>query len=92
MGHVTGDSIVASQFILPEGGMTRVGMKEYLDPIRNRYLHGDRQEQSRILNEAVRVTGRHRQALIRALRSQPRWKPGVKWGDPSAPVRRQSLP
>lgn len=72
--------------------MTRGGMKEYLDTIRNRCLHGDRQEKSRILNEAVRVAGRHLKALIEALRSQPRWRPGLKWGNPSSPVRRQSLP
>ena len=67
--------------------MTRGGMKEYLDAIRSRYLQGDRKEKSRILDEAERVTGRHRKALIRALRAQPRGTVGGKVGRP----RRYSL-
>ena len=51
--------------------MTRGGMKEYLDAIRDRYKRGNRQEKSRIPDEAERVTGRHRKGLIRALRAQP---------------------
>ena len=62
-------------------------MKEYLDAIRSRYLHGDRREKSRILDEAERVTGLHRKALIRAFRSQPRSTVGGKVGRP----RRYSL-
>lgn len=56
--------------------MTRGGMKEYLDAIRNRYNLGDRKEKTRILDEAVQVTGLHRKALIRALRTQP--QPGAR--------------
>ena len=67
--------------------MTRGGMKEYLDAIRNRYNHGNRQEKSRILDEAERVTHRHRKALIRALRDQPRGTVMYKVGRP----RRYSL-
>ena len=57
-------------------------MKEYLDTIRPRYLRAGRKEKSRILDEAVRVTGLHRKALIRALRSQPRGTPRGRVGRP----------
>ena len=67
--------------------MTRGGMKEYLEAIRIRYIHGDRKEKSRILDEAERVTNLHRKALIRALRAQPRGTPRGKVGRP----RRYSL-
>ena len=60
--------------------MTRGGKKEYLEAIRNRYIHGDRKEKSRILDEAMQVTGLHRKALIRALRTQPRLTAGGKVG------------
>ena len=56
--------------------MTRGGMKEYLEAIRNRYNLGDRKEKSRILDEAVQVTDLHRKALIRALRTPP--QPGAR--------------
>ena len=62
--------------------MTRGAMKEYLDTIRPRYLRAGRKEKSRILDEAVRVTGLHRKALIRALRSQPRGTPRGRVGRP----------
>ena len=62
--------------------MTRGGMKEYLDAIRMRYIHGDRKEKSRILDEAVQVTGLHRKALIRALRTPSRPAAGGKAGRP----------
>ena len=62
--------------------MTRGGMKEYLGAIRNRYNLGDRKEKSRILDEAVQVTGLHRKALIRALRTPPRPTAGGKVGRP----------
>ena len=67
--------------------MTRGGMKEYLDAIRSRYLHGDRKEKSRILYEAERGTNLHRKALIGALRAQPRGYSRGKVGRP----RRYSL-
>ncbi len=57
-------------------------MKEYLGAIRNRYIHCDRNEKSRILDEAVQVTGLHRKALIRALRTPPRPTAGGKVGRP----------
>ena len=62
--------------------MTRGGMKEYLDAIRDRYIFGDRKEKSRILDEAAQVTGLHRKALIRALRTPPRPRVGGKAGRP----------
>ena len=34
MNNVTREGIVASQMMLPEGDMTRAGMKEYLEAIR----------------------------------------------------------
>ena len=52
--------------------MTQGGMREYLYAFRNRYILADLKEKCRILDGAVRVTGLHRKALIRALRSQPR--------------------
>ena len=50
--------------------MTRGGMREYLDAIRPRYNRADRREKGQILDEAVRVAGQHRKALIRALNAQ----------------------
>ena len=51
--------------------MTRGSVKEYLEAIKVRYIRGDRKEKSRILDEAVRVTGHHRKSLVRALRGGP---------------------
>lgn len=50
--------------------------------IRNRYIHGDRKAKSRVLGEAVHVTGRHREASIRALRTPRRTTAGGKAGRP----------
>ncbi len=50
--------------------MTRGGMREYLDAIRPRYNRTGRREKGQILDEAVRVAGQHRKALIRALNAQ----------------------
>ena len=60
--------------------MTRAGMKEYLDDIRNRYILGDHKEKSQILDEAEQVTNRHRKALIRALWTPPPPRAGSKIG------------
>lgn len=62
--------------------MTRGGMKEYLDAIRPRYRSAGRREKGRILDEAVCVTGQHRKALIRSLRSQPSVASQGKTGRP----------
>ena len=48
--------------------MTRAGVREYINAIRERYLRGDKKGKGRILDDAVQVTGYHRKALIRVLR------------------------
>jgi hypothetical protein len=48
--------------------MTRGGVKEYLEAVRERYLKASRREKGQILDEAVMVTGYHRKAAIRLLR------------------------
>ena len=53
---------------VPQEG-TRVGpqaRQEYLAQMRDRYLRAAQREKSRLLDEAVAVTGRHRKGLIRA--------------------------
>ena len=69
--------------------MTRGGVKEYLEAIRERYQRAKRQEKSGILDEAVQVTGHHRKALVRALRSRPARGAGRKAGRPSSTARRR---
>ena len=46
--------------------------REYLARMRERYVVATRPEKSRLLDEAVAVTGRHRKGLIRAWRAGPR--------------------
>ena len=46
--------------------------REYLARMRERYVIAKRREKSRLLDEAVAVTGRHRKGLIRAWRAGPR--------------------
>jgi hypothetical protein len=46
--------------------------REYLGRMRERYGMATRREKSRLLDEAVAVTGRHRKGLIRAWRAEPR--------------------
>jgi hypothetical protein len=46
--------------------------REYLGRMRERYVIATRREKSRLLDEAVAVTGRHRKGLIRAWRAEPR--------------------
>ena len=48
--------------------MTRGGVKEYIEAVRERYLRGNRKEKGHILDEATRVTGDHREAVIGLLR------------------------
>lgn len=45
--------------------------REYLGRMRERYVIATRREKSRLLDEAVAVTGRHRKGLIRAWRADP---------------------
>ena len=48
--------------------MTRGGVKEYIEAIRERYLKAGRKEKGQILDEVTKVTGYHRKAAIRLLR------------------------
>lgn len=72
--------------------MTQSGIREYVEAIRERYLWATKKEKGRILDEATRVTGYHRKALIRLVhrghkglrrgrRGRPRkYGPGVVQG------------
>ena len=48
--------------------MTRGGVKEHVEAIRERYLKAGRKEKGQILDEVTKVTGYHRKAAIRLLR------------------------
>ena len=52
--------------------MTRSSVKEYVEAIRERYRRANREEKGHILDEFTQVTGYHRKAAIRLLRSNPR--------------------
>jgi|TARA_Y100000310_G_C20597994_1_gene771507 hypothetical protein len=52
--------------------MTRGGVKEYIEAIRERYFKASRKEKGQILDEVNKVTGYHRKAAIRLLRRP--WK------------------
>ncbi len=47
--------------------MTSVGVQEYIEAIRGRYVGAGKTEKGWILDEAVRVTGYHRKAVVRLL-------------------------
>ena len=47
--------------------MTRVGIKEYVDALRDRYLRGSKKEKGKVLDEFVRVVGCHRKSAVRLL-------------------------
>jgi hypothetical protein len=47
--------------------MTRVGIKEYVDALRGRYLRGSKKEKGKVLDEFVRVVGCHRKSAVRLL-------------------------
>ena len=53
------------------GGMTRGGVKVYIEAVQGRYVNAVRKEKGQILDE-VKVTGYHRKAVIRLLRRS--WK------------------
>ncbi len=50
--------------------MTRGSVLEYTAAIRGRYLSAGKKEEGRILDEFMRVTGYHRKAATRLLRSE----------------------
>jgi hypothetical protein len=52
--------------------MTRNGALEYIEAVRTRYWAGGRAEKGAILEEACRVTGYHRKAVIRLLSGKRR--------------------
>jgi hypothetical protein len=56
--------------------MTRGGVKEYIEAIRERYLKGSRREKGQILDEVTKVTGYHRKAAIRLLARSPKRESG----------------
>ncbi len=47
--------------------MTRMGVREYVDALRGRYLRGSKKEQGKVLDEFVRVVGYHRKSAVRLL-------------------------
>ena len=48
--------------------MTRGGVKEYIEAVKESYLKGSRREKGQILDEVTRVTGYHRKTVVRLLR------------------------
>lgn len=49
--------------------MTKSGIREYADALRNRYLSATKPEKRKILDEFIKVTGYHRKAAIRLMRN-----------------------
>ncbi len=47
--------------------MTRLGIKEYVNALRGRYLRGSKREKGKVLDEFVRVVGCHRKSAVRLL-------------------------
>jgi hypothetical protein len=47
--------------------MTRAGVKEYVEAVRDRYLGASKKEKSKVLDEFVGVVGCHRKSAIRLL-------------------------
>jgi len=66
---VTEVGIVASEEVLPEleVAMTRVGIKEYVDALRERYLRGSKKDKGKVLDDFVGVVGCHRKSAVRLL-------------------------
>lgn len=56
--------------------MTRGSVREYAKAVRERYLKASRKEKTLLLEEFTRVTGYHRKAAIRLLRSNEQERPG----------------
>ena len=62
--------------------MTRGSVKEYVEAVRERYRMASRSEKGEVLDEFSRVTGYHRKAAIRLLRSSRLKAPGRRRGRP----------
>jgi hypothetical protein len=62
--------------------MTRSSVREYVGAIRERYVSAGRRAKGTILDEATRVTGYHRKALIRLLRPEDGRGPARRRGRP----------
>ena len=52
--------------------VTKQSRREYLTELRPRYRQSTRKEQSRLLDEGVKICGFHRKYLIKALNKQPK--------------------
>ena len=63
-------------------GMTRSSVRDYIGAIGERYVGADRLAKGKILDEATRVMGYHRKALIRLVGS----------GNGRGPARRRGRP
>ena len=70
--------------------MTHASVAEVVGALRARYLRARRGDKTMILDEFVALTGYHRQAAIRALRTgrKPKERPRADTPD----VRRRSVP
>ena len=55
--------------------MTRRGITEYIEAIRERYVNADKKRKGRMLDEAEQVTGYHRKVLVRLLGGRQRAGP-----------------
>ena len=62
--------------------MTRGSVEEYAEAVRERYTKASRREKGDILDEFSCVTGYHRKAVIRLLRSSRPRSPGRRRGRP----------
>jgi hypothetical protein len=60
--------MVASEFRLLGGSMTRRSVREYIGALHARHGQTSRQEKGRILDEFTQGNGYHRKATVRLLR------------------------
>ena len=61
--------------------MTRRSVTEYVEAIRDRYDRAEKRKKGKILDEAAKVTGYHRKAVIRLVRNRRR-RDGPRRGRP----------
>ncbi|MCJ7808159.1 MAG: hypothetical protein MUP73_05610, partial [Dehalococcoidia bacterium] len=62
--------------------MTRGGIQEYTEAVRERYLRASKKEKGRILDEFTEVVGCHRKAAIRLLHRTNQGRVNRKRGCP----------